>query len=110
MQKLMSLAAASLFAAAAVSQAPSCNGVAPAGSLTTLWAGGVYLGATSATVGFNQMFDLVTNADLTINQVDLHFYDNGAPVPNPVLVGQTTAVEFWTCPTASAGNETIQGN
>lgn len=106
MKTFLSLAVASLCAATAMAQAPSCNGPAPAGSLTTLFAGGVYLGATSATVGFNQMFDLVTNADLTISQVDLHFYDNGVPATNPVLVGLTTPVEFYTCPTASAGNET----
>jgi len=108
MNKLLSLTVAAFAAVAATAQAPSCNGTAPAGSLTTLFGGGVYLGATSATVGFNQMFDLVSNADLTINQIDLHFYDNGAPATNPVLVGLTTAVEFWTCPTASAGNETNQ--
>jgi len=110
MYKLLSLTAASLCAVAAVAQTPSCNGTAPAGSLTTLFGGGVYLGATSATAGFNQMFDLVTNSPLTISQIDLHFYDNGVPVTNPVLVGLTTGVEFWTCPTASAGNETIQAN
>lgn len=108
MHKLISLAAVAMSGAALLAQTPSCNGPAPAGSLTTLFAGGVYLGTTSAAVGFNQMFDLTSNSDLTINQIDLHFYDNGAPATNPILTGLTTTVSFWTCPTTSVGNEANQ--
>jgi hypothetical protein len=106
MNKILLLAAATLSAVASVAQAPSCNGPAPAGSLITTWVGGVYLGTTSATVGFNQIFDLTTNADLTISQVDLNFYDNGTPATNPILTGLTTTVEFYTCPTTAVGNYT----
>jgi hypothetical protein len=110
MSKLLLLAAAAGFAATATAQAPSCNGPAPAGVFTTSFVGGVYLGTTSATAGFNQIFDLASNADITISQCDLHFYDNGVPAPNPVLTGLTTTVEFYTCPTTAVGNYTIPAN
>jgi len=110
MRTLLLLAASAAGATALVAQAPSCNGPAPAGIFNTTFVGGVYLGTTSAVAGMNQIFDLTTNADVTITQCDLNFYDNGAPVTNPVLTGLTTGVQFWTCPITAVGNYTVQAN
>ncbi|MCA8948671.1 MAG: hypothetical protein KDE27_04170 [Planctomycetes bacterium] len=105
MQKTLLLVAGAL-CAGLPAQTPSCNGPAPASTFTTLWAGGVYLGTTSATAGFNAMFDLTTNGPIDITQIDMNFYNDGSVATLPNLVGQTTTVDLYTCPTTSVGLET----
>ena len=114
MQKILPFAAIATLVAAAHAQ--SCSGPAPAGSLTTLFAGGVYAGSINATHGCNQFFDLATNADLTIAQIDTNLLDDGTGTWNPGtgaipqlnLVGQTSTAQLWIVPTTWSGQQNNQ--
>jgi hypothetical protein len=108
MRNVMFSVAATLLVAAA--QAQSCNGTAPAGRLQTSYAGGVYAGATSATVGANMFFDLAVNADMTISQIGINLYDAGYVTTLPNLSGATGPIQFWVCPISWSGNQNIQAN
>lgn len=108
MHKILSLAAATLLIAG--TKAQSCNGPAPAGIFTTSFVGGVYAGATSATVGANMFFNLATNADLTISQVGVNLYDAGYVATLPNLLAASGPFEFWVCPVGWSGNQNIQAN